>query len=107
MRLLVFIPVFYFAQIFCVKSQELPKIKWAANDHVIINPLRTKPFNLGSQSSVSIKKVSSLKYKAPDLPFFCSMEDKCRNRFNIFLKIRAGNDESYMKMIQSGTHCRD
>lgn len=40
-------------------------------------------------------------YNAPKLPFFCSMEDKFRNRFNIFLKFRAGTDESYMKMINA------
>lgn len=40
-----------------------------------------------------------LKTPLPKLPFFCNMEDKFRNKFNVFLKIRAGNDESYMRMI--------
>ena len=42
-----------------------------------------------------------IKSKLPKLPFFCSMEDKCRSKFNFFLKIRAGNDESYEKMIRN------
>lgn len=33
------------------------------------------------------------------LPFFCNMEDKFRNRFHVYLKLRAGNDEVYEKMI--------
>ncbi|MEO6305850.1 MAG: hypothetical protein ABIP51_22075 [Bacteroidia bacterium] len=41
-----------------------------------------------------------IKVDLPKLPFFCNMEDKFRNRFSIYLKIRAGNDESYMRMIK-------
>lgn len=42
-----------------------------------------------------------IKTQLPKLPFFCNMEEKCRNRFNVFLKIRAGNDESYERMIRN------
>ncbi len=38
-----------------------------------------------------------------DLPFFCAVECKVRKRTNIWIKLRAGDDESYMKLIQSGS----
>ena len=38
-----------------------------------------------------------------DLPFFCAMECKVRKRTNIWIKLRAGDDESYMKLIQSAS----
>jgi hypothetical protein len=31
--------------------------------------------------------------------FFCRMEDKLHARFNVWLTLRAGSDESYRKMI--------
>lgn len=34
-----------------------------------------------------------------DLPFFCAMECKVRQHTNIWIKLRAGNDDSYIKMI--------
>ncbi len=34
-----------------------------------------------------------------DLPFFCALECKVRKRTNIWIKLRAGDDASYMKMI--------
>lgn len=38
-----------------------------------------------------------------DLPFFCAMECRIRKHTNIWIKLRAGNDDSYMKMIHSAT----
>lgn len=38
----------------------------------------------------------------PKLAFFCRMEDRFRNKFNVYLKLRAGSDEEYMKMIGAG-----
>lgn len=32
-------------------------------------------------------------------PFFCNLEDKFRKRFNVFLKLRVGNNDSYRQMI--------
>jgi hypothetical protein len=34
-----------------------------------------------------------------DLPFFCALECKIRKQANIWVKFRAGDDASYMKMI--------
>lgn len=34
-----------------------------------------------------------------DLPFFCAMECNLRKHTNIWIKLRAGDDASYMKMI--------
>jgi hypothetical protein len=89
-----------------LQSQEQTKIKWH-KDSLLSNSLYSKSFDLNLQNSFSMRKVVSLKYNSPNLPFFCNMEDKSRNRFNIFLKFRAGNDESYRKMIQSGSRLRD
>jgi len=36
-----------------------------------------------------------------DMPFFCAMECKVRKKANIWVKLRAGDDASYMKMINS------
>ena len=38
-----------------------------------------------------------------DLPFFCAMEYKVRKRTNIWIKLRTGDDESYMKLIKSAS----
>jgi hypothetical protein len=35
-----------------------------------------------------------------DLPFFCAMECNLRKHTNIWIKLRAGDDASYMKMIE-------
>jgi hypothetical protein len=35
-----------------------------------------------------------------DLPFFCAMECKLRQHTNIWIKLRAGDDASYMRMIK-------
>jgi len=81
-----------------VQSRE--KIYWPV--------LYTHHFTVYSKSLVPtnspffpVKKDLTLKYNAPKLPFFCNMEEKSRNKFHVFLKLRAGNDESYMKMIAS------
>ena len=37
-----------------------------------------------------------------DLPFFCAMECRVRKHTNIWIKLRTGNDDSYMKMISQG-----
>jgi hypothetical protein len=34
-----------------------------------------------------------------DLPFFCALECKVRKHTNIWIKLRTGDDASYMKMI--------
>ena len=39
-----------------------------------------------------------------DLPFFCAMECRVRKHTNIWIKLRTGNDESYMKLINSAAH---
>ena len=38
-----------------------------------------------------------------DLPFFCAMECRVRKRTNIWIKLRAGDDESYMRLINSAS----
>jgi hypothetical protein len=38
-----------------------------------------------------------------DLPFFCAMECKVRKHTNIWIKLRTGDDESYMKLIKSAS----
>ena len=41
----------------------------------------------------------SLNFSRARQPFFCNLEDKFRKRFNVFLKLRVGNDDSYRQMI--------
>lgn len=36
-----------------------------------------------------------------DLPFFCALEFRVHQQTNLWIKLRAGDDESYMKMIRS------
>lgn len=49
-----------------------------------------------------LNKRTDLYTAPPKLAFFCKMEDRFRNKFNVYLKLRAGSDEEYMKMIGSG-----
>lgn len=60
-------------------------------------------FNYSPLVNIYSKSVNniSIKTQLPKLPFFCNIEEKCRSKFNIFLKIRAGNDESYERMIRN------
>ena len=53
---------------------------------------------------IPLKKELTLKYQPAKLPIFCRMENAFRDKFKVFLKLRAGNDESYMKMIGSAGH---
>ena len=32
--------------------------------------------------------------------FFCKMENRFRDKFNVWIKIRAGNDDEYRKLIE-------
>jgi hypothetical protein len=59
-----------------------------------------KPFIANANFLLPANRSFVLHYQPPKPAFFCGMEDKFRDRFNIFLKLRAGNDESYMKMIK-------
>jgi hypothetical protein len=65
---------------------------------------RFNSFPLMNLYSLKSINTTSIKTQSPKLPFFCSMEEKCRSKFNFFLKLRAGNDESYMKMIAPSSH---
>jgi len=46
-----------------------------------------------------VNKPINLHTKPQKLAFFCKMEDNFRNKFNVYLKLRAGNDEEYRKMF--------
>jgi hypothetical protein len=35
-----------------------------------------------------------------ELPFFCAMECRVRKHTKLWIKVRTGNDDSYMKMIK-------
>ncbi|MGZ3942103.1 MAG: hypothetical protein ACXVOH_08505 [Bacteroidia bacterium] len=50
--------------------------------------------NLLPEQKITLR-VQPLKHEA----FFCKMEDKLHNRFNVWLTLRAGSDESYRKLI--------
>ncbi|MES2130760.1 MAG: hypothetical protein V4506_00335 [Bacteroidota bacterium] len=55
----------------------------------------------GNAVSMQPKRIESASVN--DLPFFCAMECRIRKHTNIWIKFRAGNDDSYMKMIHSAT----
>jgi hypothetical protein len=40
-------------------------------------------------------------YMPPSEPFFCHMESQVHRRTNLWIKLRAGNDATYMKMISA------
>ena len=72
-----------------------------------VHPKKTRAYNFYFPSMPIIKSFNVspncifIKTQLQKLPFFCNMEDKFRNKYKVFLKIRAGNDESYMKMIKN------
>ena len=47
------------------------------------------------------QSVCRIRNQAPPLPFFCSLENKFRNKFNIYLKLRMGNDEMYRSITET------
>lgn len=63
----------------------------------------TKPIaqTAGNAISMQPKRIESASVN--ELPFFCAMECRIRKHTNIWIKLRAGNDDSYMKMIHSST----
>ncbi len=81
------------------------KVNWSPFVGYTSDVYKTHFQSVVSKSQL-LNKPPTLNYQPAKLPFFCNMEDKCRNKFNIFLKIRAGNDESYTKMI-AGSSLRD
>jgi hypothetical protein len=46
------------------------------------------------------KTTCAFKCETPQLAFFCDIENKFRNRFKLYLKLRAGNDEMYRDMTR-------
>ena len=55
--------------------------------------MREHSFNYQKVSSISSGSIN-------DLPFFCAIECKVHKHTNIWIKLRAGDDASYMKMIK-------
>jgi hypothetical protein len=64
-----------------------------------------KPLFLKTNSSsflVLPEKENSISMFLPSIKhtaFFCVMEDKVYNKLNVWIKLRAGSDEIYRKMI--------
>ena len=66
------------------------------------NPLPVHLSMIVSHDPISKKQILAFSYVSiNDLPFFCAMECKVRKRTNIWIKLRAGDDASYMRMINS------
>lgn len=102
MQKLLIIFIFWLGAVSIAKTQTkiAGKISWP--------PLNTferkfyfRPFNSATASFFPVNRSFVIHYQPPKPAFFCGMEDKFRDRFNVFLKFRAGNDESYMKMIKA------
>lgn len=62
---------------------------------------QTKPFSVELFNQSKIMKLGNAPEK---LPFFCSMENKFSKKFNLFLVLRAGNDEQYRKLTGNKTY---
>jgi len=61
-----------------------------------------------SQNKILQKQISVISSGSiNDLPFFCAIECKVRKRTNIWIKIRAGDDATYMKMIEVANKMSD
>jgi hypothetical protein len=80
----------------CAQHKIIYKTDWLGVNKTLFAPV---PFNPVQAPAPQLKSMLCVKAELPKLAFFCSMEDKFRNRFNVFLKLRAGTDEAYMKMI--------
>jgi len=62
----------------------------------IYSPAKTSNLFLTPPSQYSINlKIKPFIHEA----FFCKMEDKLHARLNVWVKLRAGNDEMYRMMI--------
>lgn len=95
----IFIPVFFIGLVLNLKSQSPVKKTFPLPTLSFPSSVSTSQIILSFSSASWLKKDLSMKYQPAKLPFFCSMEEKSRNKFHVFFKLRAGNDESYMKMI--------
>lgn len=74
------------------------KTDWLVENNNVFLPAS---FILKPAAAPQLKNMLCVKTEMPKLPFFCSMEDKFRNKFNLFLKLRAGTDDWYMSVIKS------
>ncbi len=65
--------------------------------HTIVPPLSLNSFNNNSiKETNSIHMIiSPIKHEA----FFCKMEDKVYSKLNVWITLRAGNDDIYRKLI--------
>lgn len=64
-------------------------------------PINFSPFESRLKVKQTSKFVNGLKIEIPKLPFFCGMEEKCRQRLGLFIKLRIGNDDTYRRMINT------
>jgi len=82
------------------KYTEPKKLLFSGNTTLFFHP---NTLTLSSNINYHILNKRTEFYSAPPkLAFFCKMEDRFRNKFNVYLKLRAGSDEEYMKMIGAG-----
>ena len=64
-----------------------------------LNFSENKKLQLQTQPS-TVLSLSNVKYEIPKGAVFCRMEEQLRSRLNFWVKLRAGSDEAYMKMIK-------
>ncbi len=81
-------------------------IKPSLQSHQNLNPV-SRPFGESRESFNAFTNCPQMKpalvkpIEIKDMAFFCRMECRVRNRANIWIKLRAGDDASYMRMIRS------
>ena len=57
--------------------------------------------NLFSNSKDNNNEISMFLPSIKHAAFFCVMEDKVHDKLNVWIKLRAGTDEIYRKMIET------
>ncbi len=95
-----FFIILTFCSSFASKAQKIEQLNFVSSQ-LVPNVLFLSFKNETFAGTAFNKATPSLLMKAnkQHLPFFCNMEDKFRNRFHVYLKLRAGNDDVYEKMI--------
>lgn len=89
----------YFPTIF--KIQERSFLQTEVKTNTIFTPslkdnlIVPVNFNLQSQTFIPIFE-RSVHYTA----FFCKMENKLHNKFNVWIKLRAGSDDEYQRLTR-------
>ncbi len=60
-----------------------------------------KPGFMMASKPSSLNNPLFIKHELPQGAIFCRMEEQLWHKFNVWIKIRAGSDEMYRKLIET------